>query len=55
MLTEHDYTVGLHDFAMSLELDVGLVMLKNRICAMLMPWDRVESERTMHVNLTLMR
>jgi len=39
VLTEHDCMVGLHDFAMSLELGVSLVMLKNGICAMAMPWD----------------
>ena len=44
VLTEHDCIVGLRDFAMSLELGVGLVMLKNGICSMVMPWDRVESE-----------
>ena len=43
-LSEHDCIVGLHDFAMSLELGVGLVMFKKRICAMVMPWDRVEPE-----------
>jgi len=37
---------------MTLELGVGWVMLKNRICAIIMPWDQVESEQTMHVNLT---
>jgi len=44
VLTEHDYMVGLHDFAMPLELGVGLVMLKNRIFAMVSSWNRVESE-----------
>ena len=44
VLTEDDCIVGLHDFAMSLELGVGLVILKNGICAMVMPWDQVEFE-----------
>jgi len=37
VLTEHDCIVRLYDFAMTLELGVGLVMLKHEICAMVMP------------------
>jgi len=39
VLTEHDCIVGFHDFAMTLELGVGFVMLKYENCAMVMPWD----------------
>ena len=44
VLTKHDCIVAVHDFAMTLELGVGLVMLKHEIYAMVMPWDRVEME-----------
>ena len=50
--TEHDHIVGLHDVTMTQELGVGLVMLKHENCAIVMPWDWVETKRTMHVNLT---
>ena len=43
-ITEHDCIVGLHDFAMTREFGVGLVVLKHENCAMVMPWDWVEME-----------
>jgi len=36
-MTEHDCIVRLHDFAMTLNLGVGLVMLKHENYAMAMP------------------
>ena len=44
VLAEQDCIVRVYNYAMSLELGVGLIMLKNEIYATVMPWDRVELE-----------
>jgi len=41
---EHDCIVGLHGFAMSINLSVGLIMLNMEVCAMVMAWESSESE-----------
>jgi len=39
VLIEHDCIVGLYGFAMSIDLGVGLTMLKKEVCTMVMPWE----------------